>query len=169
MKRLLNAGLFQAVWFVCLLAGNMWALFATALYLFIHDRYFMHTRKEWRLLLSFAVLGIFIDGALFHFGVFSSEGNLLNNIFGPPIWLICLWVSVGTLFVHSLAFLRSCYLLCAVMGATAPTMSYFAGAKLADITLAEPMWMSLFIVAIVWAIVLPLGFWLSEKWVLFKS
>jgi hypothetical protein len=169
MKRLLNAVLFQTVWFVCLLAGDLWAVLITAFYLFLHDCYFMRTGKEWRLLLSFALLGILIDGTLFHFGVFSSEASLSTSVFGLPIWLMCLWVNVGTLFAHSLAFLRSRYLLCAIVGFIGPTMSYVAGANLADIRLAEPTFMSLLIVAIIWAVVLPFGFWLSEKWALFES
>ncbi len=168
MKRFLNAAFFQIIWFVCLLAGSAWALAATALYLFLHDRYFMTTRREWRLLFVFVALGLLVDGTLFQLGVFSNgDGNGVIAI--PPVWLLCLWVSTGTLFVHSLAFLRSRYLLSSALGMIGPTMSYFAGARLAGITLAEPIFMSLLVVALVWAIVLPLGFWLSEKWDLFED
>lgn len=168
MKRFLNAALFQIVWFVCLLAGSVWALAATALYLFLHDRYFMTTRREWRLLFVFAALGLLIDGALFQLGIFSN-GDGSGVIAIPPVWLLCLWVSTGTLFVHSLAFLRSRYLLSSALGMIGPTMSYFAGAKLAGITLAAPLFMSLLVVAFVWSMVLPFGFWLSEKWALFED
>ena len=65
MKSLLNAILFQAVWFICLLAGDLWALVVTASYLFLHDRYFMHSRREWRLFLVFLTLGVIVDGTLF--------------------------------------------------------------------------------------------------------
>jgi len=168
MKRFLNAILFQIVWFVCLLAGSGWGLAVTVLYLFLHDRYFMTTGREWRLLLVFVVFGIVIDGTLFQLGVFSN-GDENGLVAIPPVWLLCLWVSTGTLFVHSLAFLRSRYFLSALIGMIGPTMSYFAGAKLAGITLAEPILMSLFIVSAIWAIVLPFGFWLSEKWDLFDD
>jgi hypothetical protein len=47
-------------------------------------------------------------------------------------------------------------------------MSYFAGANLAGISLAEPVILTLFIVAIIWSLVLPLGVWLCEKWALFQ-
>lgn len=168
MKPLMNAILFQVVWFVCLLAGNAWALVATLVYLIVHDRYFMQTRKEWRLLFTFLVLGVVIDGTLFQIGVFSSNVTLLEQATLPPIWLLCLWVCVGSLFPHSLAFLRSRYVLSALMGAVGPTMSYFAGANLAGIRLAEPLLSTLFIVAIIWSLVLPLGVWLCGKWALFQ-
>jgi hypothetical protein len=172
MKPLLNAILFQIVWFACLLAGDVWALVVTALYLFLHDRYFMHTRREWRLLCVFLILGVVVDGTLFQLGIFSanvenvSQSDRLDLIYLPPIWLLCLWVSVATLFAHSLAFLRSRYVLSALMGSIGPTLSYFAGAKLAGINLAEPIWLSLAIVSAAWALVIPLGVWFSRKWAL---
>ncbi|QUX97509.1 DUF2878 domain-containing protein [Marinomonas sp. CT5] len=169
MKSLMNAILFQTVWFVCLLAGSVWALVATALYLFLHDRYFMASRREWRLLLFFFLLGVVIDGAMFQFGIFTANQSEIGELNLPPVWLLCLWVSVGTLFAHSLTFLRSRYVFAALLGAIGPTMSYFAGANLAGITLATPIMLSLFIVALVWSMVLPLGVWLCEKWALFPT
>ena len=115
------------------------------------------------------LLGLVVDGTLFQIGIFSTNTEVLSSIKPPPVWLLCLWISVGTLFAHSLAFLRSRYILSALLGAIGPTMSYFAGAKLAGITLAEPMVFSLLMVAVIWSMVLPLGVWLCEKWALFQS
>lgn len=169
MKRFGNAILFQIVWFICVLAGSVWGLVATGCYLLIHDRYFMHSRKEWRLLVLFLGLGVLIDGTLFQLGLFSMFGEPANGGVLPPIWLLCLWVSVGTLFAHSLSMLRSRYLLIALMGMVGPPLSYIAGAKLSGITLADPMLMTLSVVAIIWALILPLGMWLGEKWTIFSE
>ena len=169
MPRLINAVLFQAVWFICLLAGSVWALVATAVYLFLHDRYFMRTRREWRLIGAFLALGILIDGAFFQLELFSFSANITGQNSFPPVWLLCLWASVATLFAHSLVFLRSRYLLTAIMGAIGPTLSYFAGANLAGITLASPIWLSLLVVAFVWSMVLPFGLFLAERWALFQK
>lgn len=175
IKPVLNAILFQLVWFVCVLAGNLWAVVATLVFLIVHHVYFMRTRREWRLIIIFLVMGIVIDGSLFHLGLFlpnvgtlTQADSSLMALF-PPLWLMCLWVSVATLFVHSLAFLRARYALTAMMGTIGPVLSYFAGANLAGIGLAQPIWLPLVAVAIVWALVLPLGFWLSEKWTLFNE
>ncbi|MBJ7538018.1 DUF2878 domain-containing protein [Marinomonas transparens] len=168
MKRLINAVLFQVVWFACLLGGNVWALVATAAYLAIHRHYFMKSPREWRLLAVFVLLGVMVDGALFEFGVFSAEKSMFWVHGLPPIWLLCLWLSVATLFPHSLVFLRSRYWLSAGVGMVGPTLSYYAGAKMTGIMLAEPTWLSLVIVAFLWALILPLGLYLSEKWGLFE-
>lgn len=174
MKRLVNAILFQIIWFVCVLAGNIWAVVATAVYLFVHDRYFMNSRREWRLLAVFLGLGLLVDGALFQIGLFSinhastlAQPSLTANL--PPIWLLCLWISVGSLFAHSLAMLRSRYALSALLGAIGPTFSYLAGANLSGITLAEPTLLSALVVALIWSLILPLGVWLSEQWTLFST
>lgn len=169
MKSLMNAILFQAVWFICLLAGSVWGLVATVVFLLLHDRYFMGSKREWRLLASFLLLGAVIDGTLFQLGIFKVATNEMPGLNLPPVWLLCLWVSVGTLFAHSLKFLRSRYLFSALLGAIGPTMSYFAGANLAGIRLAEPTLLSLIFVAIIWSMVLPLGVWLCEKWALYPK
>lgn len=167
MKRFLNAVLFQVVWFVCLLAGSVWALVATFIYLWIHDRYFMRTRKEWRLLFTFAMLGFVIDSTLFQLGVFSNQDSSGVNL--APLWLICLWASTATLFAHSLSVFRARYRLLVIIGAIGPVFSYYAGAKMAGIRLAEPAFFSLALIAAIWAMVLPIGFYLSEKWALFNA
>lgn len=168
MKPLFNAALFQVTWFICLLGGSLWALVATFVYLFLHDRYFMNTRREWRLLGVFVGLGFIVDGTLFQLGVFLNNGSS-DWLRLPPIWLICLWGCTASLFAHSLAFLKARYLLSSVLGLIGPTMSYFAGAKLAGISLAQPVWFSLSLVAVIWSMVLPLGVWLSERWRLFND
>ena len=169
VKPLINGVLFQAVWFACLLGGNLWALVATTLYLLVHHYYFMRDRTEWRLLAVFVLLGVILDGALFDFGVFSANQDMFWMRGLPPAWLLCLWLCVGTLFAHSLAFLRGRYWLSAGMGAIGPTLSYYTGAKIADISLAEPIWQSLMAVALIWSLVVPFGVYLVEKWRLFEA
>ena len=163
-KAIINGILFQTVWFVCLLFGSFWAVIATALYLVLHKVFFIQNMKEWRLIVLFLVLGIVIDGSLFRWSVFTSETDTWTTQGIPPLWLLCLWISVATLFAHSLVFLQKRYWLAAGFGLIGPTMSYFAGAKMAGITLAQPIWQSLLLVAAIWAMILPLGVWLTHKW-----
>ncbi|REG82400.1 DUF2878 domain-containing protein [Marinomonas pollencensis] len=169
MKAIINAILFQGVWLACVLGGSTVALLITPLYLFLHDHYFMNKRCEWRLVLLFFFLGVLVDGSFFQFGIFSysADAQYFGNF--PPIWLLCLWGAVATLFAHSLAFLRSRYYLSAMLGFIGPTVSYIAGAKLAGITLAEPSFFSAFAVALVWSLILPAGVYYCEKWALYTK
>lgn len=168
MKAMINAALFQLVWLVCVMAGDPMALITTLVYLSIYQHYLMNNAAEWKLIVAFGVLGILIDGSLFQMGVLLADsGEPLEGII--PIWLLCLWFCVGTLFVHSLRFLQSRYLTAALTGLIGPTFSYFAGAKLSDIQLAEPTFESLAIISIIWAILVPMGVWLADKWQLLTS
>ncbi len=124
----------------------------------------MKNRHEWRLIAVFLLLGFVVDGSLFRLSLFTSTTEPWTALGVPPIWLLCLWVSVATLFAHSLSFLSKRYALAAGFGLVGPTMSYFAGAKMAGITLASPLVYSLLIVAVLWAMILPFGVWLTDKW-----
>lgn len=169
MKPLIQAVLFQGTWFACVLGGNVFALFVTLLYLFLHDRYFMNKRKEWRLMLLFLLLGVIVDGTFFYLDVFSvpSGTQWIENL--PPIWLLCLWVCVATLFAHSLSFLQGRYWLSAGLGLVGPVFSYAAGAKMAGIVLASPYWLSLIYVGMAWSLILLLGVYLCGKWGLYSN
>ncbi|BFM50443.1 hypothetical protein THO17_26060 [Marinomonas sp. THO17] len=112
----------------------------------------------------FLALGLLVDGSLFRWSVFTSETDVWTVQGIPPLWLLCLWISVATLFAHSLVFLQQRYWLAAVFGLVGPTMSYFAGANMAGVSLAQPVWQSLLLVAFIWAMILPLGVWLTHKW-----
>ncbi|WP_394182985.1 DUF2878 domain-containing protein [Marinomonas posidonica] len=163
-KAIINAVLFQTIWFVCLLMGSLWALLATMCYLAFHHLFIMKNRHEWRLICVFLLLGFVVDGSLFRLSVFTSTTASWTTFGVPPVWLICLWVSVATLFAHSLSFLRKRYALAAGLGLIGPTMSYFAGANMAGITLASPLIYSLLLVAALWAMILPFGVWLTDIW-----
>jgi len=169
MKPFINAVLFQIVWVACVLGGSVVALIVTSVYLFLHDHYFMNKRSEWRLVLLFFFLGVLVDGSYFHLGIFSlsADAQYFGNF--PPIWLLCLWGAVATLFAHSLAFLRTRYYLSAMLGFIGPTGSYIAGAKLAGITIAEPTLFSVFAIALVWSLIFPAGVYCCEKWALYTK
>ncbi|MCV2403510.1 DUF2878 domain-containing protein [Marinomonas sp. C2222] len=168
MKAITNTALFQLVWLICVVGGSPVALIATLVYLSIHQHYLMNNKAEWRLIVLFGVLGCLIDGGLFKMGILLPDsGEPLDGIM--PIWLLCLWFCVGTLFAHGLRFLQSRYFAAALAGFIGPAFSYFAGAKLTDINLAQPTFESLLLISIIWAILVPMGVWLSEKWQLYPS
>jgi len=88
-----------------------------------------------------------------------------RNVTGQKVSLllvICLWVSVATLFAHSwllavLLFILACY------NGLSGDIELFAGANLAGITLADPIWLSPIGGGCVWSMVLPFGLFLAEK------
>ncbi|WCN07865.1 DUF2878 domain-containing protein [Marinomonas mediterranea] len=163
MKNVANAVGFQLLWFVCVLLGSWVAFFSTLVYLTFHARYLQTKHKEFVLMFAFLVIGCVWDGLLIHFGVliFPSESLLLGTL--PPVWLLCLWVSVATMLAHCLRFLVGRHLLAVCLGFISPVLSYIGGAKLSDAEIGAPYFGSVFIIAVGWAVILPLGFILCQK------
>ena len=160
IKLLINYLIFQIGWFVCVLGGNQPALIFTIAALGVHLIWIGSWQKEKQLLVICLLLGSAIDSFLGNLQIlqFSGESRLL------PGWLACLWVLFGTTLRHSLDWSRTHKRLGALLGLFGGPASYYAGSKLTDITLAEPIWQTLLVLAIIWTIVLPLLQSFSEAW-----
>ena len=159
-KRLINYLIFQVGWFVCVLGGNMPALLFTLAALAVHLLWVSSWQKEKQLLAICLLLGSAIDSFLGNLQIlqFNGDSRLL------PGWLACLWVLLGTTLRHSLDWSRRHKWLGACPGLIGGPVSYYAISKLTDISLREPIWQTLLILAAIWALVLPLLQSFSEAW-----
>ena len=160
IKLLINYLIFQIGWFVCVIGGNQSALLFTLFALSIHLLWIGSWRQEKQLLVICLLLGSAIDSFLGNLQIlqFSGDSRLL------PGWLACLWVLFGTTLRHSLDWSRQHKSLGAILGLIGGPASYYAGSKLTDVSLAEPLWQTLLILAVIWALVLPLLQSFSEAW-----
>ena len=154
-----NGLLFQLGWFSSVLGGDTIALVVSLFILIIHHLFFVTDKKEWLLIATIACIGLAIDSILSLTGilVFTSVS------FGIPVWLFCIWVLFACTINHSLSWLKQKPLLALLMGAIAGPSSYFAGSKLSDVSFAQPLLLSLVIMAVVWALVLPILTTLSKQ------
>ena len=159
-KTLINLGLFQLGWMVCVLGGNLYAVVYTLLALSLHYWLVLDDQREWRLIAAVVVVGCLWDIAMAQSGVIRYGGGWLAGI--PP-WLVCLWVLFATTFMHSLRWLRSFPWLAAVLAATLGPASYWFGANIADAELRTPLWGSLGFMAMGWALLFPLGLVCSAR------
>ncbi|WP_192035947.1 DUF2878 family protein [Halomonas sp. YLGW01] len=155
-----NIAAFQLGWFACVLGGSAVGSAVAALIVAGHLSW-LGRPGEWRLVASFAGLGLIVDGGFsllggFGFGAESaSELALASAGAGPvmalplPLWMWLLWPLFATLPRHSLAWLWRHPWLAALGGATSGPLSYLAGARLAGVELAP--WL-LPAEAVVWAL-----------------
>ena len=75
----------------------------------------------------------------------------------PPVWLIALWMVFGTCIGATASMLGERPLLKgALLGAIVAPPTYWAGERIAALSLAEPRWLPLAAIAVVWAIATPL-------------
>jgi hypothetical protein len=156
---LLNAALFQAGWFACVLGGNTWSLVAAALLLPLHFLWFEHSARAWTFILLSAGLGLAMDLGWQHLGLLQFNGTLAGGI--PP-WLLVLWLFFASTLQHSLAWLQQRLWLAALLGASSGPLSYVAGLNLGAAVSSVPQWQVALAMAPAWMVLLPLLCFLSR-------
>ena len=145
-----NAAVFQLAWLACVLGGSWIAAVVTLAVVALHLNAVTDTRREAVFLALCAAAGFVCDMALIQLGVMNT-GHAL-----PPLWLSCLWVLFGTTAGYALRFFHGRLALCVAGGALFAPLSYFGGARLADVTLLQPVWAALLIISLSWAVMFPL-------------
>jgi hypothetical protein len=156
---LINALLFQLAWFLCVSGGDAIAVLTSTFILIVHASFFIRQRSEWLLIVAVTLVGYTLDSALFQFGFLLKELNSSN----VPLWLTCLWLLFSCTLSHSLYWLHNKLWLAAILGAIAGPSSYYLGSHLSAVTLAEPLHTSLLVIALIWALLLPMLLILTRK------
>lgn len=151
----INACLFQAGWWSCVLLASQWALLVVAVVLAVHLRF--SYRGEWQFIAQVTVIGWLFDSLLFRSGVLGHE-----QLF-PPIWLSCLWPIFAISICHSLAFTLRHMVLAALFAAIGGPASYYAGANLAGVPTITPVWQFLLILSVSWALLYPLLVFIAKS------
>ena len=164
MKNLFNILMFQGAWFALVLAGNhaaFWLLPILAIHLLLQQRPLV----ELSLIAVASAVGIVADTLIFNLGGYQFTSNVQIEFLGIaviPWWLMCLWLFFCATLRHSLAFLQQKKLLSSILAAVSGPLSYFAGMKLGAVNFGWPIAVMIAVLALLWAILLPLFFWLSR-------
>lgn len=150
-RLILNAGMFEVVWFICVWGGDLAAAAAVAAMLTVHF-WLVAQPGEWRFIAAVAAVGIVIDSLFFGLGVLQRADQQPFM----PLWLMILWLAFATTLKHCFSKLSRFPWLAALLGAIAGPLSYFGGGLLnGGVTFAEPLWLSFGALAVCWAILFP--------------
>jgi len=103
-------------------------------------------------------VGYLVDSVLGLAGVLEFQDDNFGGRLLAPMWLLGLWLFFATTLGSSLSWLSSRPRLAAVLGAAFGPVSYYAGFNLGALQLGAPHLRSLFMIAIVWSLLLPLWF-----------
>ncbi|MFJ4064487.1 DUF2878 domain-containing protein [Pseudomonas sp. NPDC089996] len=145
-----NALWLQAGWWLCVLGAQRPRLLPIAVGgLLLH--LCLSPGGELRVLLGVAAAGWVLDSALGMLGVFSFAQWPL-----PP-WLALLWLVLASGMRHSLAGLGKPMWRAVLLGLFGGPLAYLAGARLADVGLPWGHLNTALILALVWAVALPLA------------
>jgi hypothetical protein len=164
---ILNAIAFQLAWFAALYGGILNSLSLALFPAMIVAAWHLYqmralVRPEFALFLILIVLGFVFESVFIALGAITFVGSPLFG-FGPPLWILAMWLAFATLPNGCLAWLKGKWVLQILLGGLTGPLSYLAGGKLGGATLHEPVLQSLAIIGIGWAIALPVIFWVAER------
>lgn len=150
MNWVLNAALYQVVWFVSVLGGNdhIWA----GLLLLLSHFYFSPCRRADGILVALLLgIGLLLDGTLRGIGFFRFNADG----FPIPLWLMLIWMALATLPNHSLSWIKHRPVLAALFGMTGGPLAYWAGERLGAAAFQWPLVESLLLLALIWGLLMP--------------
>ena len=163
--KLLNATIYQAGWFCCVLgaawgfpiAGALIALLLAALHLLLAASW----KNEALLMVAACLLGIVIDSIQQALGLFTFTRDPAWP-FWLPLWVFVIWAQFATLFHYALHWLSGRYLLAAMFGLIGGPLAYWSGIRIGAASFGDNPILTVVILAIVWALVTPLLCRLSD-------
>jgi hypothetical protein len=156
MNWLINLGIYNVAWLICVLGGNSLAWLALIV---VAGHFLVSPSRRRDALLAAMVLavGVTTDGILHTTGFFT----FIPDQFPIPFWLAVIWLALATLPNHSLSWMKRRPVLSALFGALGGPLAYWGGARLGAATLNWPLLESLLLLAAVWALLWPLIMLLS--------
>jgi len=168
MRNILIAVIFQIGWFACVFGGansvELPIALAVALTLLACNIWLKREGwvREIRLVAAVTAIGFVIETINLATGVFK-----LNHSSGYPwlcpVWFLLLWALFATLLRGPFVWLSGRYWLSAILGALFAAPNYFAGARLGAVTFNENLVFSFVMLAVIWALAMPLMVWLARK------
>jgi len=151
---------FNICWILCVLFGNSAILPVTGLlicHLLLHSKPWTETR----VISTLGLLGFSIDTLLTLTGVFRFPHSAEISL--PPFWLLLLWLSFSATIRQSLAWLTKLPVMASLAGAIGGPLAYYTASRLGAVDLGFSIAASLVLLALIWAVILPLFFWLSQQ------
>lgn len=166
MSKLINIVLYQIGWFSCVLgaawgypfAGSFLALLLIAVHLILTES----RGAEIKLMLLSCLLGVIVDSTQQALGVFAFK-TVPGWPLWLPLWIFVIWIQFATMFHYALYWLSGRYLLAAFFGLFGGPLAYWGGVRLGAAQFGDSLFFSIATLAIVWALVTPLLFWLSKR------
>jgi hypothetical protein len=156
--KLFNVAAFNGLWLSCVVGQNDFMWITAPLLLAYLGFLISNAMMSLSGILVPASIGIVADISLTLTGVFQFQDAALVI----PIWLIVLWLGFASTLSQSLSIFGKKKWIAAVAGAVSFPLNYGVGEKLGAVAFGETYLTSMLIMALLWAVLLPLCFYLSE-------
>ena len=157
---IVNAIGFQAIWWSCILLGNL-ALPLVACLIVFHIYFHSRAFDELRIILFCGLIGFLLDAVLTAAGIFEFGAQAFYG--WPPAWLLALWFGFSATLRNSLDFFRKHMVLAALLGAISGAGSYLAAERLGAVDFPLGLVESYILLAAIWALLFPAIIYISQK------
>jgi hypothetical protein len=166
LDRIINTLLFYGGWCWCLndvaRGTALYGLWSIVL-IVIYQLYRSHTRKADCLFVLFVtMLGPLSDIIYVKLGLLSYHTPFHSILWLPPLWILMLWALVAV-NIPLFDWLYQKWVLAALLGAIGGPLSYLSAVRLGGVSFTGPLPLTFIVIGGIWAILLPLLIWLSEK------
>ncbi len=164
--KLLNAALYQAGWFCCVL-GGAWdypvaGALGALLLVDIHLLLSISPKTEGAQMLLFCLIGVTVDSAQQALGLFTFKVDPGWPLW-IPLWVFVIWAQFSTLFRYALHWLSGRYLLAGLFGVIGGPLAYGGGVRLGAASFGESPLLTIATWAVVWGLLTPALFRLSDR------
>ena len=167
IKMIINIVGFYIGWWGCILGSSNGYPYIgpllTLVFIIIHGKYFIGNAKELQLIVIVGLVGTIVDSCLFFSQSFVYAGAYSENLFIAPLWITAMWAGFAATVNHSMTFFKGKWILMIVAGAIFGPAAYYTGEGFGAITFQLTPLFSTLIIGAVWAVAMPLVFFINEK------
>jgi len=154
-----NFIIFQVCWFACVIgaAKNLGWLGPLLVFITVPLQIHLLTenhRAEILFVIICGISGSLLETLMIVANVYTPVGQGWGQVCPP--WMAALWFNFALLVSISLAWLKGKYTAAAILGAIAGPVAYWGGEKLGALTVAAKFNRGYMILAVIWALALPL-------------
>ncbi len=164
---IINVLFFYTIWWGTVgaisLGLNIIPPIITSLIIILHLYIISEPKKEIIFLVGCATIGLFIELIYLNSNFLSYYGYYIFSNQFPPIWTICMWISLALTLNHSMAFLKNRWLLIIFLGMIFGPICYLSLMKLNAIQFNYNFEVSLMILSVISSISLILMYYLNKK------
>jgi len=165
INKLVNIIGFQSCWWACVLGSSFnWAYlgpFMMLIFLIIHFYINSFSANELKIIIIVGFIGTMIDTSFQVTGIIEYKDSLSN--FLPPLWIISMWVGFAATINHSMDWLKNNNLVGFIAGLVFGPLSYITGEKFSVINFNYSAVNPIMVLAIAWAITIPILYFINEK------
>jgi len=134
-----------------------------AVHLGIHLYWSAERRREAVFIVIVTLLGLVVDSLQKVSGLVVYAADFPALPWLAPPWIVAMWTLFATAINSSLKWLDGRYGLAAILGAVFGPLSYRAGAALGAASFSYSEGLSLAVLALIWAAVMPALVWINAR------